>query len=222
MDSKYSSDVVDAVFAAIESGKISIGKTEFFELMEIGCDFERWKETARELRKKLADAKENDILLGILEDLWQDTNYHEADREDYYNFGDSPLEVLAHGMGDHLSYPPPEILQIISRQFAHYMAMGGKITMEEAFFGSPKGKGTYAKRRAAENQDYEKFHLIWTRNQHGYSSQLDVLEALTKEEFLAYSGGFAKEPNRFYKYWEKHDLDSFLRGYRRWKKKTQD
>ena len=70
------------------------------------------------------------------------------------NTAPSPIETLSY-MLDMGFYPPPELLMAIIDCFDAYMANGGKITLEEAFFRRPKkSAGNYAKRRSSRSRNF--------------------------------------------------------------------
>lgn len=65
----------------------------------------------------------------------------------------TPIETLSY-MLEMGFYPPPELLMAIIDCFDAYMANGGRITLEEAFFGRPmKSAGNYAKRRSSRSRN---------------------------------------------------------------------
>lgn len=183
----------------------------------LDCTFDNWKEKAEKYRADLQNA-EGDIIQG----QWQTAEYHSLEREKYYDLADSPLEILAFCVSsDFQTYPPPEILQVIAHQFDRYMVAGGELTLEEAFFGSQNGKGSYAKRKMKENLTYSQFHSIKNRPEFENMGQYEVLEDVlerpdSKNDSLRY--------NEFIEAYREHDPDyeTFLRGYRRWKKARTD
>lgn len=70
----------------------------------------------------------------------------------------TPIEALSYliGMG---FYPPPELLLAIADCIDTYMANGGSMTLEEAFFGRPKkSAGNHAKRSESRTR---KIALKW-------------------------------------------------------------
>ncbi len=210
----------DTFLKEVESGEIDVfqGKN-IWELTDKSCRFENWKQYISQFKTKLDYARQNDILLAALEDCWDETNYHDYNREDYYDFGESPLEILSYCMGDLLTYPPPEILQAIVSQFCYYMAMEGEVSLEEAFFDSPKGKGAYSTRRAKENDLFKRFDEICAYSRHEGRSQMEIIEGLVNAPHLSMLPLIPKMPNPFNNLEENTDLESFLRGYRRWKKR---
>ena len=221
---KKGKDAIDIVLKEIESGELDLGlQKNIWELSgtDTSCRFENWKQYVRNFKDKLIHAQQNDIMLGALEFCWDDAKYHDYKREEYYDFGESPLEILSYCMGDLLTYPPPEILDAIASQFCYYMAMEGKVSFEEAFFGKPKGRGIYAKRIAEENHFYKRFNIILDNRRDKNQSQIEVLEQLSVAQYLILPGFPVKAPNPFYKLEETTDLDSFLRGFRRWKKRHE-
>ncbi len=196
---------------------------EYFHRKE-NIPFNEWKQRASEKCKELENS--SDIMLGILEEQWKSISYHELSRKEYYNLKNSPLEILQFCIADDfLTYPPPEILWVISMQFQRYMESQGHITLEEAFFGKPiKGKGCYAKRIADKyNQLYQAFHRKLRVNPEYSQAHLlerfcttpssDALSLPTKDTCMEIFN--ENQVNEI-------DIDSFLRGYRRWKENTDN
>lgn len=183
----------------------------------LDCTFDNWKEKAEKYRADLQNA-EGDIIEG----QWQTAEYHSLEREKYYDLADSPLEILAFCIAsDFQTYPPPEILQVIAHQFNRYMVAGGELTLEEAFFGSQKRRGSYANRKKKENLLYSQFHLIANIAEYKNMSQHEILEDVlenpdSKNDFISRKA-FIEE----YKASDP-DYDTFLKGYRRWKKARTD
>ncbi len=113
-------------------------------------------------------------------------------------------------------YPPPEILWTIAACFDKYMLLGGRTALEDVFFGKPKkGVGNFSARRS-RNRLYERF-LNFERWQHLKAGRknikiksLDMMAA----QFLSDEEAQGEFVTKY-----KHDVDFFLRNYRRWKKK---
>ncbi len=195
--------------------------SEKFEFYKKGISFDEWKEYATKNREELENS--SCTMLGILEGQWNRISYHDLKRDEYYALRDSPLEILHFCMADDLiTYPPPEILWVIAKQFQWYMEKEGDITLEEAFFGKPiKSKGNYAKRMADETKLlYEAFHR-----------KLKATPTISQPELLEKICISPPSDNNqndaLRKIYEKNQAnenfqDSFLRGYRRWKEKNAD
>jgi len=196
--------------------------SDIIEFYERGIPFNEWKKHAAKQRIVLENSSE--IMLGILESQWEEISYHDIDRGDYCTLEDSPLEILDFCIADDfLTYPPPEILWVIARQFKWYMLNEGEITLEEAFFGKPiKGKGVYAKRATNKKINiYKAFHLKVRANPGIPQSRLLEQYCNNPPPDIG--------PSRetcYYIYIENQnneiDQDSFLRGYRRWKEEKAD
>ncbi|MAL95625.1 MAG: hypothetical protein CME40_11160 [Haliea sp.] len=109
-------------------------------------------------------------------------------------------------------YPPPEIMILIQRCFQKYLAMGGDISLDEAFFGEPYKKRTSFAYRRHQIWRYAAFHNLEVVLHQGHLQQTGQpkksLEQLA-EDYLSslFSGDDAGI-----------DVDTFLRGYRRWKR----
>jgi hypothetical protein len=212
---KFIEIVESSDFKVKENSRIS----EMIEFYKKGIPFDKWKEFANKKRKKLENS--SGIMLGILEDQWSQISYPDIKREEFYSLRDSPLEILHFCIADDfLTYPPPEILWVIAKQFQWYMENEGEVTLEEAFFGkSIKSKGHYSKRTAdTKHKLYKRFDLFVKAEPNMPQSKL--LEKICKtppHESPSYTESiFATyKENEF-------DHDSFLKGYRRWKKKNKD
>lgn len=196
--------------------------SELVEFYQKGIPFNEWVNFANKQKQNLEGSSE--IMLGILEDQWESIKYHDLDREEYYTLADSPLEILHYCIADDfLTYPPPEILWVIARQFRWYMENEGDVTLEEAFFGKPiKGKGVYSKRAAdTKTKLYKAFHLKIKVNPD--ASQPQLLEKFCDTPAINLKP--SKETcSQIYFENQKNEIDqdSFLRGYRRWKKDITD
>ncbi|MFQ3246469.1 MAG: hypothetical protein ACI9SP_003121 [Arenicella sp.] len=199
-----------------------IDMDEYLRLADLDDSPREWRATAKEYRAKFEKRLSDEVMGGIIESQWQELNYHSMDREGYYENENSPLDVLAQCMGDRLiTYPPPEILELITNQFRYYLFHGGKISLEEAFFGSSSGRGNYAKRVLSENHLYVRFHRLMESERFGQLPQTEVLELISTKENSLSNKGFLNQTNEFYDLNQRGELenDSFLRGYRRWKKR---
>lgn len=107
--------------------------------------------------------------------------------------------------------PPPEILLALNEAFQTYFSAKGSLQIEDVLFGKPKrGVGNYAVRRSAEIG----------AGLYGNFSIFKNIEA--KDETLTQAAeSFLKRENTIHKTIGIHfeiDVDTFLRGYRRWKK----
>lgn len=103
-------------------------------------------------------------------------------------------------------YPPPEILFSIYGCFERYIECGGKISLEEAFFGRKKrGVGNWSARRAKEGP-FPTFHTYATKS------------SRAKESLASLGVKFLSEPmNRHWlERYPPENAESFLRGYYRW------
>jgi hypothetical protein len=125
-------------------------------------------------------------------------------------------------------YPPPEVLLTIADSFKIYFTGEGDISLEEAFFGDiTKGVGNYAA-RANRGEDYSRFH----RSYLGYGKSHDNKLSLTKFAEKYFNGEYFNEVfghldlekfgylSGYYD--QEKDIDSYLRGYRRWRKALKE
>ena len=202
----------------------TIGHEKAKDFLNIGCELQDWRKKAREYRDKLKQDQKNEIMAGLIEDQWKEIKNLTMNREMYYSLGNTPLEVLRECiLGDHVTYPPPEVLMVIANQFGTYMANQGKISLEEAFFGDSRGRGVYAKRAASNEQRigmYQRFKAYSESIKgKGKSQEQILLELASYAEEPTYTP-FSEDtqPNPFYLLSAETEnwIDNFLRGYRRW------
>ena len=192
---------------------------------DMGCKYEDWKEKARAYRDNCLELTKS----------W-DTLYSQAPdpistHRDVALGLNSPLEALSTYVRALKQYPPPEVLLVIANQFKYYMENAGNISLEEAFFGSTKGKGTYAFRCHHENPLYELFDMRLsleevrrTVDKGPLKSQQEVLDHLLETPMYSMEDGVKTQIGVFFAVNQKgpFDSDSFLRGYRRRKKRFDD
>ncbi len=110
-------------------------------------------------------------------------------------------------------YPPPEILLSVQNCFESFLNSGGKYELEDVFFDSDrkKGIGNYAAQKA---QYWRYEHLFMCEQGEQRKSTVDSTykkKSLTENaEYLFDLLGID----------DVADIDNFLRGYRRWKKRN--
>lgn len=119
----------------------------------------------------------------------------------------NPLETFLYFV-DSGFYPPPEVLMIVADCFNRYISSGGKTDLNKAFFEN------YQKKKLLVDVDkfkkYWEFHSNWVPNKSG--SLQCVAEKYLLSKIEATDSEFK----------ESIDVESFLRGYRRWKKDMND
>jgi len=155
----------------------------------------------REMRKRYKN-KNNPFIEG-LEDTWELIADHQGDisawREKDESISGHPLDALGFYI-EQGYYPPPEILDAIYCSYTHYKSNAGALELEEVFFESRKrGVGNYAAQQA---------NVSWYRH-------LLFIEIGRKDENITL---LAEE--MFEQFSINKDIDSFLRSYRRWKKRS--
>jgi len=153
---------------------------------------------ARELRANLQTGF-NPYLDG-LEGTWKAIASHQGDitalRTDDEKIADNPLSAFSFYLQAGY-YPPPEILLAIDSAFIQYKSNAGELELEDVFFGHrKKGVGNYAARESGQSF----YRLLYLIDRH---DDTKGLTQITEELFLEFSID--------------RDIDSFLRGYRRWK-----
>lgn len=115
-------------------------------------------------------------------------------------------------------YPPPEILMVFGEAIREYLNKCGEISLDEAFFGE-----SYKKTKSFSYKKHKKFKYLYfdlhvrlkkdlEKNKH-LSLEALMLEAIEDTNPLTMKLlGF--EPDI--------DVDTFLRGYRRWKQDIRE
>ena len=185
-----------------------------------------WKEKSREWRKRLRSKR---WVVAAMYDQWLSAKYDYIEREDEYYTDEfeNALDALKNSIEDICSYPPPEILLVINDQYNHYLENGGSVSLEEAFFGNPKGRGAYAARRSKHSDSlyaaFFKAHKLYKSQ----ASQGEFLSFIASRKHLGtlldgmLVDGKEVISNPLYGITKREDFDleSFLRGYRRWKKR---
>lgn len=109
-------------------------------------------------------------------------------------------------------YPPPEILYTITQAFNLYFIAGGKFSLEDMFFGEETkwvGNEAARKRRDIGYEHFQVYFQFTRRGEFSGSRKKRSLEKVAEEFF---------ESLFFIDADERPEIDSFLRGYSRWKK----
>jgi len=109
--------------------------------------------------------------------------------------------------------PPPELLLIIAKAFDLYFQAHGKLSLEQVFFPPPltKKQGNYSKRiiKKFKGLSYLDFHDVVD-----FSKNLEAADKTIEELAIEFIKTWVPEENHTV---NEEDLESFLRGYRRWK-----
>jgi len=184
----------------------------------VDCRFDNWKEKCTAYGESYASST-----TGIMEDQWQNIEYTLTERSNHYETANSSLEALQYCMEDMpITYPPPELLQVIINQFKYYMHREGEVSLEEVFFGPYKGESIYSRRRLVENRLYESFHKFVTVSRSNKNlSQVEIFDEITLRGSFETSHGMSIPTREFQTLYVKGEIEpeSFLRNYRRWKNK---
>ena len=140
------------------------------------------------------------------DDLWDDPLFNQSPLEAF-------LRYIRRG-----HYPPPELLLSVAKSIDLYFVAYGKLTLEEVFFGpnEAKRKGNYSARsiKLFKGVPFIDFHDTINRSL-GFSEASGQPVQSIDQLGLRFLTNYIGE--------EKHeslcddDLESFLRGYRRWK-----
>lgn len=186
-----------------------------------------------EIREELQTDTANYPWREAAEELWKGVSYAQMDDELQISRddrrADSPLEALCSGL-EIPRYPPIEVLVSIKEAFYTYLSAEGKLSLEDVFFGPhKKGVGNYSARMAKVNS-YKRFHFyVGFGDFTADKAELEAHRNLSLEskaiEFLAHkrmSPAIAKNCKVEPDYDNIPDPESYLRGYRRWKKAETD
>jgi len=164
---------------------------------------------------------------------WQDNDEWKPERDGYRYM--TPVEAFCRWV-DEGNIPPPELLACVSRCFSAYKAKavsGEALSLEEMFFGSlKKGQGSHAQREflsIRKTDYYPSFHKYISEAEHlnnESTNHTDLAVAYFNERVerdREYQEKVKDEEDSWLKCppFEPPDIDSFLRGYRRWKKVNQ-
>lgn len=152
---------------------------------------------------------ENRLLLSGLEETWIDL-ISEGDIDWSENCRTEHKDVIAAFQSDldFGLYPAPEILSAMSNMISYYLAMGGAISMDEAFFGFKHNKRTsYA--TESMSAVYESFNV---------DIQIDILSRYDDQQTLGEKALIFIEKSEIHRSKLKGmDLDTFLKGFRRFR-----
>jgi len=143
-------------------------------------------------------------------DQWNQLAQSNIPINEYEKLGDSPLEIIQECVDrENPLLPHPALLVLISRQFFRYTLSGGDISLEEAFFGSSKGKGKYAIRDRSVL--FPRFHHLVENKKPKSLSQEKYLEELIETDDMKLGSFSLIKPD---------GIESFLRKYRHWKNRN--
>lgn len=125
------------------------------------------------------------------------------------SYSGSPLEAFLFcvEMG---FYPPPELVLAVADGFRHYMDAAGDKSLDMAFFGEEHKKKSSLSFQAKRLGEYRAFHWFYIANL--VRAEQGEVEQLSQEELAE---DFLKSELRPPTHGE--DIETFLRGYRRWK-----
>jgi hypothetical protein len=174
-----------------------------------------------EYQKRLLDSSDYPVLDG-LEQSWQvlnsyygnyDNNSPVINRHELRKEAGTPLGCFLNLLESGF-YPPPEILLALADGFRTYFTAEGHLELEEIFFGKPlRGSGNFSKRKMTGRR-YIEFHL---------HSSLDYMKAKRNGKKPPTLEKSAENwiNDEVFGLQNEVDVDSFLRGYRRWRKNNR-
>ena len=167
------------------------------------------------IRNALEKAHEADGYPSLtnLEQSWKilEEHYQVIDRSDHPS--SNPLYSLTYYV-DLGFYPPPEIMLALYQCFDRYINAEGDLSLDEAFFCHKHKKRKSLAYKEAKLSKYFVFHKLWANGLRlRGDSGLNSLEKIAED----YLGSLFANRD-----WEDDmDVDSFLRGYRRWVKELK-
>lgn len=113
--------------------------------------------------------------------------------------------------------PPKESMLAIAYAFELYMEAAGDLSLESVFFGEPKkGAGNYSKNTAKTYDRFATFHYYVVREKNNFKTLEELALRLLKNN----SSDEEMEVSPF-RGFNENNIDSFLRGYRRWKQDNE-
>lgn len=123
---------------------------------------------------------------------------------------DNPLQYLADCVRKGY-YPPPGALWAVMEAAEKYYNAAGEISLDEAFFGRPHSARGAASRQHATDLFYLHFQQkeATHRRLAALRGEAELTQPQLAEEYLVLASSHDTPP----------DLDTFLRNYRRWKKR---
>ena len=166
--------------------------------LNLGCEIGDWKEFCIELQKELIE----------------DPEHKHNKLEHQYRLGTKggegvrllgvptqpgmvPLDLLDTLVSLGI-YPPTDLLLVILNQYNSYLACEGAISAETAFFGDPKGKGVYAKRKVLMGEKRKVFmnfsHVLANARAEGDRRSVDdIIQSLMEEKCEDIPASFPNE-----------------------------
>ena len=109
--------------------------------------------------------------------------------------------------------PPPHVMAEMYRFFNTYTESRGDLSLDEAFFGRKHNKRHSIPYRNLEGIEYSDFHYRVKLNNHEPKEYRATIRALAENHLLY------KNQLRVAAGDEEIDVESFLKGYRRWKER---
>lgn len=155
--------------------------------------------------------------ISLLEEQYNKLNpsFSERPKSKFYLF-ESPVEAMIQDVCYGL-YPEPEILCAVVKAFNLYFAANGDLTLEEVFFGSlVKSAGNYSKRKS-KGEGFKEFHYEVMHNSNSDINGEKFSLNKFAETFLNYKFDLGDD---FDCCVTSESIESFLKGYHRWKKKN--
>jgi hypothetical protein len=151
-------------------------------------------------------------IMESFEDDWKklEKKYEVINRNEHV--GRDPLASFMYYV-DGGFYPPPEILQCLEKCFRKYWDESGKYSLDEIFFGQKHKRWDNPSYWRSLDHKYSFFDSFWVRGRESPKVKVSFKNNEdAAEDFLNSPFGHELKGT---------DVDTFLRGYRRWKLKLQ-
>lgn len=112
-------------------------------------------------------------------------------------------------------FPPPEILSAVSQSVGLYLKKKGSLSLDESLLGQVHKKNSSIAFLSSTSGKFFLFHKLWVE----LGSLDKELNGLSMEQKVE---NYLNSPFCTPSQKEQTDIDTFLRNYRRWRKKAPD
>lgn len=148
-----------------------------------------------------------------LEHSWRmlESDYKVISREDH-PAGD-PLSSFAYYL-ELGFYPPPEIMVVIGKALENYFTSNGSMSLDDALFGEKHKKTNSLSYKKHKINKYLMFHFFIKKSENSKLSLEKILSNIIDEADPITMRILGFDSNI--------DMDTFMRGYRRWKKELRE
>lgn len=113
------------------------------------------------------------------------------------------------------SYPPPEVMLSLLSCFQNYYASAGEKSLDEVFFGRPHKKKTSPAFLKNRNLFYQVFDVTYASGGVFGKGSVEMQGKSLAEKAAHFLNGATRDEEDF-------DPETFLKGFRRWKRKFKE